>query len=110
MQDALDAAGDFASRVNMQMVNLEKLTDPDETEEVWKLVQRHQSYTRSDRAARVLAEWDALVPRFVKVIPHDYKRVLQALTKVREQGLSGDEAIMAAFEENVRDVARVGGG
>ena len=43
-------------------------------------------------------------------MPKDYKRVLQSLKKVEEQGLSGDEAIMAAFEENVHDVARVGGG
>ncbi|MBU6401424.1 MAG: glutamate synthase large subunit, partial [Verrucomicrobia bacterium] len=106
----LDEAGDFATRCNTELVGLEKLEDPDETEEVWKLVQRHQAYTKSARAAKVLAEWEHLVPQFVKVMPKDYKRVLEALKKVKEQGLSGDQAIMAAFEENVRDVARVGGG
>ena len=54
----LDEAGDFATRVNLQMVELEKLADPDETEEVWKLVQRHQTYTKSERAAQVLADWE----------------------------------------------------
>ena len=106
----LDEAGDFRGRVNLQLVGLEKLTDADEIEEVWKMIQRHQAYTKSERAARVLAGWDAMVPKFVKVIPNDYKRVLEELKKVKEQGLSGDEAIMAAFEANVRDVARVGGG
>jgi glutamate synthase (ferredoxin) len=106
----LDEAGDFSTRVNMQLVELEKLADADEIEEVWKMIQRHQAYTRSERAARVLADWKSLVPKIVKVIPMDYKRVLQSLKKVKEQGLSGEEAIMAAFEENVRDVARVGGG
>ncbi len=106
----LDEAGDFATRVNRQMVELEKLTDPDETEEVWKLVQRHQTYTKSGRAAQVLADWEDAVRKFVKVIPKDYQRVLQAMKKVKSQGLTGDQAIMAAFEENVRDVARVGGG
>ena len=106
----LDEAGDFATRVNKQMVELEKLTDPDETEEVWKLVQRHQTYTKSERAAQVLADWEGAVRKFVKVIPKDYQRVLQSMKKVQSQGLSGEEAIMAAFEENVRDVARVGGG
>ena len=43
-------------------------------------------------------------------MPKDYKRVLQALKKAQTQGLSGDEAIKAAFEANVRDVARIGGG
>ena len=106
----LDEAGDFAGRCNLEMVGLEQLEDPNEIEEVWKLVQRHQAYTKSERAVRVLANWDAMVRKFVKVMPRDYKRVLQAMQKVKEQGLSGDEAIMAAFDENVRDVARVGGG
>ncbi len=57
-----------------------------------------------------MAGWDGYVPKFVKVLPKDYARVLKALKKMESQGLSGDEAIMAAFEENIRDVARVGGG
>jgi glutamate synthase (ferredoxin) len=106
----LDEKGDFASRCNMEMVGLSKLTDADEIEAIWKQVQRHQAYTKSDRAAKVLAEWKNLLPKFVKVLPKDYARVLQSLKKVQSQGLSGEQAIMAAFEENVRDVARVGGG
>jgi glutamate synthase (ferredoxin) len=106
----LDEAGDFATRCNKELVGLEKLADPDEIEEIWKLVQRHQAYTKSERAAKVLADWKNLVPKFVKVLPKDYARVLQSLKKVQSQGLTGDQAIMAAFEENVRDVARVGGG
>ncbi len=52
----LDEAGDFATRCNKEMVGLEKLADPDEIEEVWKLIQRHQAYTKSERAAKILAE------------------------------------------------------
>jgi glutamate synthase (ferredoxin) len=106
----LDEAGDFPTRCNQALVGLEKLEDADEIEAVWKLIQRHQAYTNSARAAKVLADWKKLVPKFVKVMPKDYKRVLQAMKKVAEQGLSGDQAVMAAFEENIRDVARVGGG
>ncbi|HEV2319406.1 MAG TPA: glutamate synthase large subunit, partial [Verrucomicrobiae bacterium] len=106
----LDEAGDFSSHCNMELVALEKLAEADEIEAVWKLVQRHLTYTRSERAAKILAQWNSYVPKFVKVLPKDYARVLKALKKAESQGLSGDEAIMAAFEENVRDVARVGGG
>jgi glutamate synthase (ferredoxin) len=98
----LDEQGDFASRCNMEMVGLEKLADADEIEAVWKLIQRHQTYTTSERAAKILADWKNFVPKFVKVMPQDYKRVLLSLKKVQSQGLSGDEAIMAAFEENVK--------
>src|SRR5208283_2873223 len=57
-----DPDGDFHTRLNRQMVEAERLTDADEIELVWKLVQRHQAYTRSERAARVLADWKHLVP------------------------------------------------
>jgi glutamate synthase (ferredoxin) len=106
----LDEAGDFASRINMQMVELEKLSDTDEIETIWKLIQRHQAYTKSERAAKILADWENTTNRFVKVIPKDYKRVLQKLKEAEQQGLSGEAAINAAFEANVRDIARVGGG
>ncbi len=106
----LDEVGDFPRRCNQQMVTLESLTQPDEIEQVWKMVQRHQTYTRSERAAVVLANWERLVPKFVKVVPKDYQRVLQSLQRVQGSGLTGEQAIMAAFEENARDVARIGGG
>ncbi|HEY4414584.1 MAG TPA: glutamate synthase subunit alpha, partial [Verrucomicrobiae bacterium] len=98
----LDEAGDFKNRCNLELVALEQLTDADETEELWKLIQRHQTYTKSERAAKLLADWKNFVPKFVKVMPQDYARVLKSLKKVQEQGLSGDDAIMAAFEENVK--------
>ncbi len=106
----LDEAGDFASRVNMQNVELEKLSDTDEIEEIWKLIQRHQTYTKSERAAKVLADWEGMINRFVKVIPKDYKRMLQKIKEAKAQGLSGEAAEQAAFEANMRDIARVGGG
>jgi len=98
----LDEKGDFASRCNMEMVSLEKLADDDEIEQVWKQIQRHQTYTQSERAATILADWKNFVPKFVKVLPQDYARVLKSLKKMQSQGLSGDDAIMAAFEENVK--------
>jgi len=106
----LDETGDFPQRCNLQMVSLEKLDNADETEAVWKIIQPHQTYTRSSRAAAILANWPQMVPRFVKVMPKDYQRVLQSLKRVEESGLSGEQAIMAAFEANSRDVARIGGG
>ena len=50
-----------------------------------------------------------MVLKFVKVMPRDYKRVLQAIQNALASGLSGDDALDAAFEENSRDVARIGG-
>jgi glutamate synthase (ferredoxin) len=105
----LDEQGDFKTRCNPQMVGLEKLEDVDEIEALWKLIQRHQTYTQSALAGRILADWKAYVPKFAKVMPRDYKRVLESLKRVQESGLTGEEAVMAAFEENARDASRVGG-
>jgi glutamate synthase (ferredoxin) len=106
----LDEQGDFPRRCNLQMVSLEKMESADEIEAVWKMIQRHQSYTHSARAASILATWQQMIPKFVKVMPKDYKRVLQSIQRVEQSGLSGDQAIMAAFEANAHDVARIGGG
>ena len=104
-----DDDGAFASRCNLEMVALEALTDPDEADAVRDLLVRHVELTGSDRADAILADWDAARGRFVRVIPHDYRRVLEAQARMRASGLSPDEAEMAAFEENARDLARVGG-
>jgi glutamate synthase (ferredoxin) len=105
----LDEAGDFAARCNLAMVELEELTDPEEISEVRRMIQQHSSYTKSERARQILGQWEQMAARFVKVMPKDYKRALDSLKKAAESGLSGDEAVAAAFEANARDLARVGG-
>jgi glutamate synthase (ferredoxin) len=105
----LDEHGDFATRVNMQMLGLEQLEEPEEIESLRALVQKHLDYTGSERARALLADWARSAARFVKVMPKDYKRVLACVRRAHDQGLSGDDAIMAAFEENARDLSRVSG-
>ena len=57
----------------------------------------------------MLAAWDAMVPKFVKVYPNDYRRVVETQKRFKAKGLSDEEAVMAAFEENSHDLARAGG-
>jgi glutamate synthase (ferredoxin) len=105
----LDETGDFSKRVNLQMVGIGKLEDPVEIGEVRAMVERHLAHTGSGRARQVLDAWERLVPRFVRVMPKDYQRMLTGIKRAHEQGLSGDEAIMTAFEANARDLSRIGG-
>jgi glutamate synthase domain-containing protein 3 len=105
----LDEGGDFHRRCNLQMVGLERLEVAEEIEEVRQLIERHARHTRSQRAFQVLALWRQHVPKFVKVMPKDYKRMLDAIARVRESGVTGEEAVMLAFEENARDASRIGG-
>jgi glutamate synthase (ferredoxin) len=105
----LDEAGDFEGRCNPEMVSLSRLADPADKDEVRALIERHVRYTDSALGIRVLADWEHMSERFVAVIPNDYQRVLEAQARMRERGLSPAEAEMAAFEENARSLARVGG-
>jgi glutamate synthase (ferredoxin) len=104
-----DEKGDFATRCNKQMVGLEK-PDAKDAEELRGIVQRHAELTGSERAKSLLKDWAASAGKFVKVMPKDYKRVLQAIAAAQAKGLSGDAALQEAFEINARDEARVGGG
>jgi glutamate synthase domain-containing protein 3 len=105
----LDWNDDFAIRCNKEMVLLERVTDAQEAAELRAMIERHAEYTQSALGYRVLLRWEELLPKFVKVYPKDYKRMMEALAEVNAQGLSGEEAVMAAFEINKSDVARVGG-
>jgi glutamate synthase (ferredoxin) len=105
----LDEMGDFRGKCNLQMVQLFGLTDPDEIDSVQALIRKHAEYTGSKRSWEALARWDEMIPRFVKVYPNDYRRMIEAQERFRQQGLADQEAIMAAFEENARDLMRVGG-
>jgi glutamate synthase domain-containing protein 2/glutamate synthase domain-containing protein 1/glutamate synthase domain-containing protein 3 len=105
----LDETGAFPRNCNQEMVKLYPLEDAEEIEAVQALIRRHAEYTKSERAWKVLALWEAMVPKFVKVYPNDYRRVIEKQKKFKAEGLSDEEAVMAAFEENAHDLMRVGG-
>ena len=81
----LDSGG-FAIRCNQEMVDLEPLDDPEDIELVQRLIRQHVVHTGSELGARVLGEWHRTAGRFVKVMPRDYKRVLQAQAKAAAVG------------------------
>jgi len=73
----LDEAGDFASRCNTGMVELIALKDQAEIAQIRTLIARHRQYTESPVAQRILDHWDMFVGKFVKVIPTEYRMVLE---------------------------------
>lgn len=105
----LDSSGTFVKRCNLEMVGLEQLEDEDEIAQVRGMLERHAEYTGSEPAKAALADWGHTLARFIKVIPKDYKRMMKQIEKVERAGLTGNEALLAAFEANMRDLARVGG-
>ncbi|HLF77862.1 MAG TPA: glutamate synthase-related protein, partial [Dehalococcoidia bacterium] len=72
----LDEAGRFKSLCNPELVDLEAVEHIEDQADLRRLLEEHREATGSLNAARVLDNWDAMLPRFVKVMPRDYKRVL----------------------------------
>jgi glutamate synthase (ferredoxin) len=105
----LDETGEFPRNCNMEMVQLSALDNPDEQDEIRAMIERHIEYTNSQRAKDVLADWNAMLSKFVKVLPNDYKRVIDAQREMLAKGMPEEEAAMAAFEANARSAARAGG-
>jgi glutamate synthase (NADPH) large chain len=87
----LDEDGSFKSRCNMGMVELHDLGDAAESSHIHALLVRHQQYTGSTVARRILDDWDAYVGKFVKVMPTEYRRVLE-----RQLNMQSDMSRLAA--------------
>lgn len=82
-------------RVNREMVAIEALTEED-AEFLKETVEKHFAETGSPVAKQLLADWDAALARFGKIMPSDYKRVMEAAEAARIEGRDIDEAVMAA--------------
>ncbi|AIQ11585.1 glutamate synthase large subunit [Paenibacillus durus] len=104
-----DPDNTFINRCNLEMVLLERVEEQEEIEELHSMIVRHTELTNSALGQRVLDSWQDNLPKFVRVIPKDYKRMMDQIRKVEESGLTGEAAMMAAFEANMRELARVGG-
>ena len=83
-----DADGLSSARINTGMVDLEALEDPDDVAELKAFIEEHAEATGSERATAILDDWDAQVPRFVKVMPRDYKRALAELAAEEAAGVA----------------------
>ena len=103
-----DEDGDFGDHCNQETVSLETPNATD-LQELEAMVRRHATYTQSERALQILAVWTTASSKFVKVMPRDYQRMLEAIQRAERDGLAGEEAVMAAFEANKNDAARVSG-
>jgi glutamate synthase (ferredoxin) len=104
-----DEDGTFPRNCNMEMVKLFPLEEAEDVAEVKELLRKFYEHTGSERPWRMLSRWEEFRPMFVKVYPNDYRRVIETQKRFKSEGMPDAEAVMAAFEENAHDLARVGG-
>jgi glutamate synthase domain-containing protein 3 len=80
-----DVAGNLAGRINEGMVDLDRIETAEESAQIREMIEHYQAYTGSPEAATILSDWEQNQQRFIKVMPRDYKRVLQEqATKMEE--------------------------
>ena len=90
----LDEEGDFERRCNKGMVDVEPLEEQEDIQTVQDLIRKHAECTHSTRAKKVLANWDRMLSKFVKVMPRDYKRAIAAKKRAQEEGIPWEQAVM----------------
>jgi glutamate synthase domain-containing protein 3 len=95
----IDEDGTFDRRCHPELIQLSRLEDPEEIEWVKGSVFRHAEYTRSARATQILLAWDDYLTKFLRVIPEEYQRVIEAQRALTKSGLTAEEAALAAFVE-----------
>ncbi len=92
-----DVEGNFLQNCNLGMVELERVEQPADVAELKELITQHQRYTGSTVAADVLARWDETLPRFVKVMPSDYKRILELKQEEEELAAGAHSSVGVTF-------------
>ncbi len=81
----LDEFGKFSDQCNLGLVSLETIQDLEDISDLQRLIRRHANLTGSANAHRILADWDDMLQKFVKVMPNDYKRVLQEAKNAQDK-------------------------
>ncbi len=104
-----DEDGSFAEHCNTDMVGMYPVDDEQDCAMLLSWIKKHVATTDSALGRRIADDFDARCSKFIKVMPHDYRRALEAMQEVEAAGMSGDDAVMAAFEKNVHDPSRVSG-
>ena len=93
----LDENHELYLRLNKQMVDMEAVTERHDGEELRTLIEHHVRETGSPLGKRVLDHFQEYLPKFKKIIPRDYKRMITTIGQMEEKGMSHEKATMEAF-------------
>ncbi len=93
----LDEDTSLYKRVNKQLVSLEPVTDKYDVLELKQIITEHVAYTNSKKGKEVLDNFSEYLPKFKKIMPHDYKKMLNMIVQMEEKGLSSEQAQIEAF-------------
>ena len=98
----LDEDNDLYIRLNKEMVSSYELTSKYDVLELKDMIKEHVAYTNSAKGKEILDNFGEYLPKFKKIIPHDYERMLKTIVQMEEKGLSAEQAQIEAFYANTR--------
>ena len=98
----LDEDSDLYTKVNKSMVSIDQITNKYDVLELKEMIKDHVAYTNSVKGKEILENFGEYLPKFKKIIPHDYNRMLMAIVQMEEKGLSSEQAQIEAFYANKR--------
>jgi len=93
----LDLNSDLYKNINKQMVNIERVTSKFEIDELKEMIEEHVAYTNSENGKEILDHFTDYLPKFKKIIPIDYEKMLSTIVQMEEQGMSSEQARIEAF-------------
>lgn len=93
----LDMDNDLYKKVNKSMVNIERVTDKYDVMEIKDMIKEHVAYTNSEVGKKILDNFSTYLPKFKKIIPEDYEKMMAAILQMEEKGLSSEQAKIEAF-------------
>lgn len=96
-----DENNDFYLKVNKELVAVEEVEELSDVQELKAMIEEHVKETNSVKGKKILDQFDECLPKFKKIIPHDYRRVLHTIHAMEEKGYSKDQAEIEAFYVNV---------
>ncbi len=98
----LDEKNDLYKRLNKELVSFEEVTNKYDVLELKEMIQEHVAYTNSARGKEILKNFGEYLPKFKKILPHDYRRMMNTIVQMEEKGLSSEQAQIEAFYANTR--------
>ena len=96
----LDEKNDLYTKTNKDMVSSYEITSKYDVLELKDLIKEHVAYTNSEKGKMILDNFGEYLPKFKKIIPHDYEEMQKAIVQMEEKGLSAEQAQIEAFYAN----------
>ena len=98
----LDENNDLYRKTNKSLVSTEEISNKYDVLELKGMIEEHVKYTDSEKGKLILDKFEEYLPKFKKIIPYDYKKMLETIAKMEQKGLNPEQAQIEAFYEATR--------